>query len=543
MTTTSTDSSFEDIKRKREREGSLEIAEAETLANHTDSSDDGDKTVRSKKKRHDKIAENTEENVPSAPGGETTEPMRTLRKKVETMKVNTYGNEERDRPASIPVVDVVNADATDKEPSSTMPPVEDSQTAEKIIEESVTNDAVVGENGNLSVFSSKKRAATELYVDNEVDAGKDSSSIPRKLSRTIAESIQRHESFAVISEMRNEKPLQRHQSFTVIELAQRNKIYETDSTKKIDNSSDSTAKLEEPQGVNQINELPAIESIIEDVADAKDSGKEVEKVGESLESQESSESFTENSNKASVPGIRAEIGCKTSLYKSPFENQTSIGQSTRTFGSGYIPKAMSTNTKIFGSQISSTSQSHNKPIGFSDYSSSSQSKSIFGSGLMGKFGTQESSTKTSIFDETSNNDEENENDRESDAEDETPFGMGARPMLQEQEVLTGEEDEVTGYSVRAKLYCMDREQQWKERGVGILKLNFPKNYDKSPRLGMRVERSQEKFVRLLAFEGNNNVTAHFAIKLSSPAAADDLYNAIMSAIPPAQQTPHQTVNA
>ncbi|CAG8669376.1 2317_t:CDS:2, partial [Acaulospora morrowiae] len=38
----------------------------------TDSSDEGDKTmVRSKKKWHDKVAEDVEEDFPRTPGGET----------------------------------------------------------------------------------------------------------------------------------------------------------------------------------------------------------------------------------------------------------------------------------------------------------------------------------------------------------------------------------------------------------------------------------------------------------------------------------------
>src|SRR3954453_12248494 len=111
-------------------------------------------------------------------------------------------------------------------------------------------------------------------------------------------------------------------------------------------------------------------------------------------------------------------------------------------------------------------------------------------------------------------------------------------------VITGEEDEVTRYSVKAKLYWMDKSQQWKERGVGTLRINFPRDDRKSPRIGsifidskqlnlsrffslifiyhclvmradgvlkvilnvalftgMSVERAQEKFVRLVAYEG------------------------------------------
>ncbi|RHZ89097.1 hypothetical protein Glove_19g366 [Diversispora epigaea] len=48
---------------------------------------------------------------------------------------------------------------------------------------------------------------------------------------------------------------------------------------------------------------------------------------------------------------------------------------------------------------------------------------------------------------------------------------------------------------------------------------------------MHVERSQEKFVKLLAFEGSQLI--YLVIKLSNSNAADDLYEVLMDAIPPA----------
>ncbi|CAG8568418.1 3099_t:CDS:2 [Diversispora eburnea] len=158
-----------------------------------------------------------------------------------------------------------------------------------------------------------------------------------------------------------------------------------------------------------------------------------------------------------------------------------------------------------------------------------------GNSLMGSFiGSQRS-----IFDEKPTRDGE-ENEKESGAE-ETSF--------QQQEVLTGEENEITRHSVKAKLYCMVG-QMWKERGVGTLKLNYPRNYENNPRLvmradnvlrvilnvalfpGMHVERSQEKFIRLGVFEGG--LLVHLAVKVSDSKTADKLYRAILAAIPPAQ---------
>ncbi|CAG8713872.1 16316_t:CDS:2, partial [Acaulospora morrowiae] len=65
-------------------------------------------------------------------------------------------------------------------------------------EKSVSKDIAPGEDGISLVNSSKKCAATELYVDNKVETGKETS-IPQKLTKTVtnnmqAETIPRHES-------------------------------------------------------------------------------------------------------------------------------------------------------------------------------------------------------------------------------------------------------------------------------------------------------------------------------------------------------------
>lgn len=50
-------------------------------------------------------------------------------------------------------------------------------------------------------------------------------------------------------------------------------------------------------------------------------------------------------------------------------------------------------------------------------------------------------------------------------------------------VHTGEEDEATAYQTRAKLYVMQADGGWRERGVGTLKLNVRRSDGKGPRLG------------------------------------------------------------
>ena len=50
-------------------------------------------------------------------------------------------------------------------------------------------------------------------------------------------------------------------------------------------------------------------------------------------------------------------------------------------------------------------------------------------------------------------------------------------------VITGEENERTLFSVRAKLYVLNEQKQWKEKGIGPLKLNVNKMDGSGPRLG------------------------------------------------------------
>jgi len=59
--------------------------------------------------------------------------------------------------------------------------------------------------------------------------------------------------------------------------------------------------------------------------------------------------------------------------------------------------------------------------------------------------------------------------------------------MTEQDVMTGEEHEETLYQTRAKLYIMEREGGWKERGTGLLKLNVRQSDGRAPRLIMRAD--------------------------------------------------------
>lgn len=53
-------------------------------------------------------------------------------------------------------------------------------------------------------------------------------------------------------------------------------------------------------------------------------------------------------------------------------------------------------------------------------------------------------------------------------------------------MTTGEEDERTVHSARAKLYTMAEDQSWKERGTGTVRCNVPKNTADAARKGARL---------------------------------------------------------
>ncbi|KAF8506467.1 hypothetical protein JB92DRAFT_3122067 [Gautieria morchelliformis] len=74
----------------------------------------------------------------------------------------------------------------------------------------------------------------------------------------------------------------------------------------------------------------------------------------------------------------------------------------------------------------------------------------------------------------------------------------------EQEVMTGEEDERTEYQVRAKLFAMapPPASGWKERGVGMLKLNVNKKTGR-PRLVLRTDGVLRLVLNTSLFKGMN----------------------------------------
>ncbi|EJS43281.1 yrb2p [Saccharomyces arboricola H-6] len=127
--------------------------------------------------------------------------------------------------------------------------------------------------------------------------------------------------------------------------------------------------------------------------------------------------------------------------------------------------------------------------------------------------------------------------------------------LQKQEIKSGEESEECIYQVNAKLYQLSKiEEGWKERGVGVIKVNKSKEDTEKTRIVMRsrgilkvilniqlvkgfaVQKGftgslqSEKFIRLLAVDDNGD-PAQYAIKTGKKETTDELYNIIVKSVP------------
>jgi len=85
--------------------------------------------------------------------------------------------------------------------------------------------------------------------------------------------------------------------------------------------------------------------------------------------------------------------------------------------------------------------------------------------------------------------------------DDQGSGEDEKPVLTEQEVVTGEEDEETVYQVRGKLFVLSEQNQWSERGTGLLKLNVRKTDSGGARLVMRKDAVYTVLLNAVLFKG------------------------------------------
>ncbi|KAA1470155.1 hypothetical protein DENSPDRAFT_928660 [Dentipellis sp. KUC8613] len=133
--------------------------------------------------------------------------------------------------------------------------------------------------------------------------------------------------------------------------------------------------------------------------------------------------------------------------------------------------------------------------------------------------------------------------------------LGERKVeLTEQEVFTGEEDEETVHHVRGKLFVLSEQNQWKERGTGIIRLNVQQTDGGRARLVMRKDAVYAVILNVTLFRGmscfvaqdprylrfsviEDGVTTHYNLRVGSAKAAAELLADIQANIPGATPEP------
>ncbi|KAG0704822.1 hypothetical protein DFH29DRAFT_783960, partial [Suillus ampliporus] len=233
--------------------------------------------------------------------------------------------------------------------------------------------------------------------------------------------------------------------------------------------------------------------------------------------------------------------------RSPRRNPLSMSSAFSTYASGGVqalfaaphPKRARAESPNGGSSRSSLERTSSTRVNVFD-SAWNESVDGSGSGEEDEDEEQESVRPPSTFGErlrAGRDHEENEPEDEKEKE-----------KLQEQDVVTGEEDEETIHHVRAKLYALCPQNQWKERGTGLLKLNVRRSDGAGARLLMRKEAVYTVILNVTLFSGmkcfiaqdpryirlsviEDGVTTHYNLRVSNAKIAQDLLEEIKSNIP------------
>jgi Ran-binding protein 3 len=152
-------------------------------------------------------------------------------------------------------------------------------------------------------------------------------------------------------------------------------------------------------------------------------------------------------------------------------------------------------------------------LGGSGFGSGAGGLSSFASGKSTPLSGAVKQQKTS-FGAPADDDDDGDNDA---ADDDTTGGKSPLPVEEDekderffaQDIETGEEDETTEYSCRAKLYnystLPDGKKEWRERGLGMLRLNVNAGYDGD-------ENSKPTARFLMRADGSHRVVLNTPIK-------------------------------
>ncbi|KAL4251573.1 hypothetical protein ABKN59_006700 [Abortiporus biennis] len=257
-------------------------------------------------------------------------------------------------------------------------------------------------------------------------------------------------------------------------------------------------------------------------------------------------------------------------HTTSFHSTASASSSTNPFSSA--ASSSHGHGSLFGRSKSPSARTHSPaPVrlnAFSAYASSGSSgfasvgSSVFGGGAASSSSSFAGTThkKDTSATESGSGEESEAGDKKEkvsfgerlragkDLEDGEDSGEEKKVTLTEQEIHTGEEDEETVYQVRGKLFFLSPQNQWKEKGTGMLKVNVKREDGSGARLLMRKEAvytvilnaplfkgmkcflaQDPRYIRFSVFEGSS--TTHYNLRVSNAKIAEDLLEEINSYIP------------
>ncbi|KAG0359083.1 hypothetical protein BG005_001391 [Podila minutissima] len=234
----------------------------------------------------------------------------------------------------------------------------------------------------------------------------------------------------------------------------------------------------------------------------------------------------------------------------------SFGTPEETTGSVFGSKSVLGSTTSSGPQSSSLA-----PVATFASSSDSKSPSPAPTSTFGTFGAKQSflSKESSFasgsfieqgasqdqedFDTLLTQEGDNDGENEDQEENDTNFGTGIFSNADQVDVHTGEEDELTMYVTKGKLFAdADKSQTWKERGKGTFKINVGRKNTKSARLVMRTDGALrlilniavipnmnviitgDKYIRFVGIEEGKPVL--FLLKVKDVTVANEVVHAI-----------------
>lgn len=261
-------------------------------------------------------------------------------------------------------------------------------------------------------------------------------------------------------------------------------------------------------------------------------------------------------------GVQANFGRSTPAFSAisssaapakPFVNPfSSFGSAASSpFASSSKPAATGSAASSSAGAVSGSSTGSAKPFGTSSFGAfGSSSASLFASQAGKKSALGKSELGSTAADKDDEEEDEDKDTVEQDGSLEAEKESGkVFSTTSEVAMVTGEEDESTQYqSARAKLFVMDG-SEWKERGVGTLRLNT-KTDAADERLSVRmvmrsdavhrlilnvslfpdmsVTLAQDKFIRFSAFEDGK--PRHYTVRTGNPTQGRELHQQIVDAI-------------